>query len=202
MVIGGLLAILVQEREWLISDQFRRSPHQIRKGGTIFAFRSSRPPHVPVCTPGVSRTHDDEQIGNAASRGGQLSAVQVWVCPETMGAGWSWVGGADFSTPEFRSRAKTKLAPASSLSLDQHGSREQTALVYHSDSLLPPYQPVVPASVLPEPLRFIARRVHAVPTSRNAAFAMSLVDLLVVPSSSSWMWCRPSSLDKQIVQYN
>ena len=52
---------------------------------------------------------------------------------------------------KFRSRCQDTLVPAlhasrRDLSLDVHGSREQAAVVYHSDSLLPPYQPCAPVS--------------------------------------------------------
>jgi hypothetical protein len=51
--------------------------------------------------------------------------------------------------PEISIPCQDTLVPAlhasrSDLSLDVHGSREQAAVVYHSDGLLPPYQPCAP----------------------------------------------------------
>jgi hypothetical protein len=142
-----LQAILVQERESLISDHFAACHIRSGKRGTIFSHRA-REHRAFLCT----RLAPVNPIMSKRFRklhlvAGRLRRCRLPTCSANMCAGWIWQWRhGTFSTPEFRTRAKSGWFPR--FKLQGRGCREQTALVYHRDSLRPPCQPYAPLSVL------------------------------------------------------
>ena len=111
--------------------------------------------------------------------------------------------GSEFRPLNFGRAAKARVVPAlaSMSDVDLHGSREQTALVYHCDSLLPPCQPPAPLSILPnhcDSCVALLMLFHRPLGPRSQCF---LVDHGISASVSSCRCCWLSSLDQEIVQY-